>query len=64
MALPYLILGALSVTTQAQASELSDITDLASAFMACGVVCGGLPFAVRFLWRLFQSLLGGPTTRD
>jgi len=46
------------------AGSVDDIIVVAAATMALGVTLGGLPFAVRFLWRFFQKLLGGSTWRE
>lgn len=45
-------------------SDINSIVTVTSKAMACGVVVGSFIFAVRFLWRLFQRLLGGATWSD
>lgn len=46
------------------AAQVDDVITVAAATMATGVTCGGTVFAVRFLWRLFQRLLGESTWRE
>lgn len=45
-------------------TETEEVITVAVAVMTLGVVVGGIPFAVRLLWRLFQRLLGGSTWRE
>lgn len=43
---------------------VSAMMKIAGLFLAFAVTSTGILFAVRFLWRLFQRLLGGPTLRE
>lgn len=47
-------------------SELNmfDLFEVVARMMVFGVVCGSTVFAVRFLWRFFQRLLGESTWRE
>lgn len=45
-------------------SSVVNIVAVFAQFLALGVTSGGLIFASRYLWCLFQRLLGGPTWRD
>jgi len=50
--------------TVLQAAQLDDVLEVTKKCLGVGVTVGSLPFAVVFLWSLFQRILGEPTTRD
>ena len=43
---------------------LPDTFSLVSAFLVFGITSAAIVFVSRFLWRLFQRFLGGPTWRE